>query len=84
MPGVQLSESPMVNVILTMDAGEEDLKIRKEQGVIGLRRHQLQRICEEAFQQNGLLTVEDLANRIFNCGERTITRDLAALRKQDI
>lgn len=84
IPGVQLSESPMVNVTLTMDSGEEDLKIRKEQGVTGLRRHQLQRICEETFQQGGLLTVEDLANRIFNCGERTITRDLAALRKEDI
>jgi hypothetical protein len=83
-PGKQLSESPMVNVTLTMDAGQEDLQIRKEHGVIGLRRHQLQRICEETFQQGGLLTVEDLAHRIFNCGERTITRDLAALRKNNI
>ncbi len=83
-PAMQLSESPMVNVTLTLDAGEEDLLVRKEHGVIGLRRQQLQRICEEAFQQGGLLTVEDLANRIFNCGERTITRDLAALRKENI
>ncbi len=83
-PGMQLSECPMVNVTLTMDAGEEDLQIRKQQGVTGLRRYQLQRICEEAFQQGGLLTVEDLAIRIFNCGERTVTRDLAALRKDDI
>jgi len=83
-PGMQLSECPMVNVTLTMDAGEEDLQIRKQQGVTGLRRYQLQRICEEAFQQGGLLTVEDLAIRIFNCGERTVTRDLAALRKDGI
>ena len=83
-PGKKLSESQMVNVTLTIDAGEEDLKIRQEQGVIGLRRHQFQRVCEEAFQQGGLLTVEDLANRIFNCGERTVTRDLAALRNQNI
>ena len=83
-PGLQLSECPMVNVTLTLDAGEEDLKIRKEQGVIGVRRHKLQRISEEAFQQGGLLTVEDFAHRLFNCGERTLTRDLAALRKNNI
>jgi len=83
-PGMQLSECPIINVTLTMDNGKDDLLIRKEKGVIGLRLHRLQRICEEAFQQGGLLTVEDLANRIFNCGERTVTRDLATLRKENI
>jgi len=28
----------------------------------------MQRMCIEAFQQGGLLTIEDLANRLFNCG----------------
>ena len=69
---------------LTLDAGEEDIKIRKEKGVVGLRRHRIQRVCHEAFQQGGLLTVEDLANRLFNCGERTICRDLQYFRKNNI
>jgi transposase len=44
----------------------------------------MQRMCIEAFQQGGLLTIEDLANRLFNCGQRTLSRDLEALRRQGI
>lgn len=79
-----LKNSKQTTVTLTLDAGEEDLKIRKEKGVVGLRRHRIQRISHEAFQQGGLLTVEDLANRLFNCGERTICRDLQYFRNKDI
>lgn len=49
-----------------------------------LRRHRLNRICHEAFMQGGLLTVEDIANRIFCCGERTIVRDLKYLREKNM
>ncbi|MCK4460836.1 MAG: DUF1670 domain-containing protein, partial [candidate division Zixibacteria bacterium] len=81
---VPLSQSKQVTVTLTMDAGAEDLEVRKSGGVEALRQHRMQRLCIEAFQQGGLLTVEDLANRLFNCGQRTITRDLQALRRQGI
>lgn len=67
-----------------MDAGDEDLQIRKQQGITGLRHHRMQRLAHEAFQQGGLLTVEDLANRLLNCGERTLSRDLCALRARNI
>jgi len=80
----QLKNSNQTIVTLTLDAGEEDLKIRKAKGVVELRRHRIQRVCHEAFQQGGLLTVEDLANRLFNCGERTICRDLQYFRNNDI
>ena len=83
-PKVKLSECQMKTVILTLDAGEEDLEIRRETDVIGLRRHRLCRICNEAFQQGGLLTVEDLANRLLNCGERTLVRDIKALKEKGI
>ncbi|HNX79025.1 MAG TPA: DUF1670 domain-containing protein [Prolixibacteraceae bacterium] len=83
-PQTKLSECKMVSVILTLDAGHEDLQVRQQQGVIGLRRFRLQRIANEAFQQGGLLTVEDIADRLLNCGEKTICRDLAALNKQGI
>ncbi|MFQ5799438.1 MAG: DUF1670 domain-containing protein [Bacteroidota bacterium] len=79
-----LKQCPMVTVVLTLDAGEEDLKVKEQSGVTALRRHRLERTAHEAFQQGGLLTVEDLAHRLFNCGERTLCRDLAALRKQGI
>jgi hypothetical protein len=79
-----LKDSKQTTVTLTLDAGEEDLKIREKEGVVGLRRHRIQRVSHETFQQGGLLTVEDLANRLFNCGERTICRDLQYFRKNNI
>lgn len=83
-PKKALSECQMQTVVLTLDAGEEDLLIRQQQGVTELRRHRLERISNEAFQQGGLLTVEDIANRLLNCGERTISRDLQALKQKDV
>ena len=79
-----LSESKQITVTLTLDAGAEDLEIRKGAGVAALRQHRMQRMCTEAFQQGGLLTLEDLANRLFNCGQRTLSRDLEALRRKGI
>ena len=79
-----LKNGQQTTVTLTLDAGEEDLKIREQEGVVGLRRHRIQRVSHETFQQGGLLTVEDLANRLFNCGERTICRDLQYFRNKGI
>ncbi len=83
-PAVALSKCQQQTVTLTLDDPKEDLSIREKAGVIALRRHRIQRVCTEAFQQGGLLTVEDLANRLFNCGERTICRDLKQLRNNKI
>jgi len=41
-------------------------------------------MAHEALDQGTLLTAEALAFRIFNCGLRTISRDLQALAAQDI
>jgi hypothetical protein len=83
-PSVPLARCKQLTVTLTLDDPTEDLPIRERDGVIALRRHRMQRMCTEAFQQGGILTVEDLANRLLNCGERTICRDLNALRKKNI
>lgn len=83
-PQVPLANCEQVTVTLTLDAGEEDLRVKEQSGVVSLRRYRLERVCHEAFDQGGLLTVEDLANRLFNCGERTICRDLAYFREQNI
>ena len=81
---IHLSECEQITVVLTLDAGKEDLSIRREKGVVGLRQHRIHRLANEAFQQGGLLTVEDIANRLLNCGERTICRDLSFFKTQNI
>jgi hypothetical protein len=79
-PSVLIAESKQITALLTMDDFQEDVAVRKKSGVIGLRKHRMQRVCTEAYQQGGVLTVEDLAYRLFNCGARTICRDLKELR----
>jgi len=83
-PAQALSQASMVTVTLTLDAGQEDLDVKQSGGVIALRRHRLQRICHEAIMQGGVLTIEDLANLILNCGERTLVRDIKALKEAGI
>ena len=82
-PQASLEEAQQVLVRLTLDA-TGDLDVRRRDGVVGLRRLRLQRMAREAFDQGGLLTVEDLALRLLNCGERTLNRDLADLRAEGI
>ena len=83
-----LSRCKMVPVILTLYAGKEDYEYRvaqkHKQGIAALRRRQIARMAQEALDQGALLTAEDFAFRIFNCGLRTISRDLQALVEQGI
>lgn len=83
-PQTPISKCQQITVILTLDAGADDLIIKEKHGVVGLRRHRIDRVSHQCFQQGGLLTVEDLANRLFNCGERTLSRDLTYFRKHNI
>lgn len=87
-PHRPLSRCKMVPVILTLYAGEEDYKFRvaqeQKKGITALRRRQIARMAQEALDQGALLTAEDFAFRIFNCGLRTISRDLQALADQGI
>ena len=82
-PNVPLKQAKQRLVTLTLHAGREDIEVRKNDSVPELRQKRLCRMCQEAFQQGGLLTLEDLAN-MFNCGVRTLVNDLAALRKKNI
>lgn len=77
----RIAEAEQITVMLTIDAGKVDQEVRVKKGVEGLRRFRLCRVCSEAYSQGALLTVEDLAYRLFNVGERTIVRDLAIIRK---
>jgi Protein of unknown function (DUF1670) len=82
--GKPLEECQKVTVRLTLDAGQEDFKVRMAHGVEGLRRSRILRMTAEARDQGGLLSYEDLAYRLFNCGVRTIVRDVQDLRRREI
>lgn len=82
--GKTLPECQKVAVSLTLDAGQEDFQVRLAHGVEGLRRARILRVTTEARDQGGLLSYEDLAFRLFNCGLRTIVRDVQTLRRRDI
>jgi hypothetical protein len=82
--GKPLEQCQKVTVRLTLDAGHEDFQIRLAYGVEGLRRARILRLTAEAREQGGLLSYEDLAFRLFNCGVRTIVRDVQALRRREI
>ena len=69
-----------MNVTLTLDGGIEDLEIARSQGVQALRQHRILRLTQEAYEQGGLLTQEDLA-RILHVSDRTIRADVKGLVK---
>ena len=70
-------------VRLTIDNGIEDLTVKKEYGRIGLRRIKIQRISDEAIEQEGVLSQEDLS-KYLSCTVRTIQRDIREIKKQGI
>jgi hypothetical protein len=82
--GKPLEQCQKVNVLLTLDTGKEDYQVRLQYGVEGLRRSRILRLTAEAREQGGLLSYEDLAFRLFNCGIRTIVRDVQALLRRQI
>jgi hypothetical protein len=81
--GKSLDQCQKVTVLLTLDA-KEDSTLRAREGVTGLRRTRILRLATEARDQGGLLSYEDFAYRLLNCGIRTIVRDIAALRQRGL
>jgi len=80
--GKPVAECEKRTVCLTLHRGAEDDRVLQEQGPAGFRQARLVDLCQEALSQGGLLTREDLAFHVFFVHPRTISRDLAALRKQ--
>jgi hypothetical protein len=70
-------------VRLTIDNGIEDIEILKEYGRIILRQIKIERITDEAIEQGGVLSQEDLS-KYLNCTVRTIQRDIKAIKKKGI
>jgi DNA-binding CsgD family transcriptional regulator len=76
--GKPLSEQEMVRVELTLDNGIEDMDVLRREGAATLRQLKVLRITEEAYEQEALLTQEDVG-RILQVSERTIRSDIKEL-----
>jgi len=76
--GRPLTETDMVEVVWTIDAGLEDAEVLRRQGKGGLRQVRIVRLIEEALDQGGAPTIEDLAKALA-VTPRTIKRDLVVL-----
>ena len=70
-------------VRLTIDNLKEDIEVLKEFGRIALRKVRIQRITQEAIEQNGVLSQEDLS-KYLGCDVRTIKRYISEIKKQGI
>ena len=79
--GKPLAAMKKVSVVVTVDGGLEDLEVLREFGVQGVRRARVLRMTEEAVDQGGVLTQEDLG-RMCQSDVRTIRRDVVALRRE--
>ncbi len=66
-------------VLLTIDNGKEDIHALQSFGRSGQRRIIIQRITEEAIEQGGIMSQEDLSHCL-HCSVRTIKRDIEAIR----
>jgi hypothetical protein len=80
-PGKSISQCTKRTVCLSLHRGIEDDKLIQAKGPSAFRQARIVDLCQEALSQGSLLTREDLAYRIFFVSTRTISRDLALLRK---
>jgi hypothetical protein len=79
--GKPLTAMQKLSVVVTVDGGLEDLAVLQRHDAATVRRLRVLRITEEAMDQGGVLTQEDLA-RLLQTGVRTIRRDVAQLRAE--
>jgi len=77
--GPPLAAADKVEVTLTVDAGLDDVAVKVREGAEGLRQGRILRVTEEALEQGGVLTHEDLA-RALGVDVRTIRRDTRVLK----
>jgi biotin operon repressor len=83
--GKPLNKCAMSTVLLTMIDPEDrkELPVDGKQASVHRRRRKIMRLTEEAREQGGLLTQEDLA-AVLDSDVRTIRRDIHELRENGI
>jgi len=70
-------------VRITIDNGIEDNELLQAYGRIGLRQTKIQRITQEAIEQGGVLSQEDIS-KYLSVSIRTIKRDISEIKKRGI
>jgi hypothetical protein len=80
--GKPIAKCEKLTLCLTLHRGAEDDLLLQTEGAEVFRRARIPDLCQEALSQGGVLTREDLAFRIFSVGTRTVSRDLAILRRE--
>jgi hypothetical protein len=78
--GKSMEACRVVTVVLSM-LHKDDQEVLDRSGASELRRFRIQRLTEEAREQKGLLSQEDLS-RILACDVRTIRRDIQCLLQE--
>jgi Protein of unknown function (DUF1670) len=68
---------------ITLHKPDEDLDVYNKSGLHGLRHHKILRIANEAIDQGGILSCEDLAF-ILTSSVVTIKRDMSYMRKKGV
>ncbi len=81
--GKPVAQCAKRTIRVTLHRGTIDDHLLQTQGPTAFRRARIPDLLREALDQDALLTREDLAYRIFGVAPRTISYDLAALRRQD-
>jgi len=81
--GKTIEKMEKKRVRLTIDNGIEDLEVLKEYGREELRRVRIERISQEAIEQDGVVSQEDLS-KYLGCTVRTIQRDIREIKKEGI
>jgi biotin operon repressor len=77
--GKPLKDCRMVEVRLTLRA-DADLRLRRSQGLSALNRALVARLCREALEQGGVLSLEDLAD-LLRLSVATVKRYKQALAR---
>lgn len=70
-----------ITLTLTLNDFNSDLQVLANGGLAGLRRHRILRLTREAYDQEAVLSYEDLAV-LLTTSPATVKRDLRALRNQ--
>ena len=81
--GRMIESMKKVRIRLTIENGLDDLEVLKQSGRVSLRRIRIQRITQEAMEQNGILSQEDIS-RYLNCNVRTVKRDIRFIKQSGI
>lgn len=78
--GRMIESLKKVRVRLTIDNGLEDKEVLEKSGRLNLRRIRIQRITQEALEQQGVLSQEDIG-RYLSCDVRTVKRDIQIIKR---